>query len=180
MQPSVFNVQVPLPERNEVFLMNTFSDAQCLVSPDVTNLLERIRNGQETFEADERDTVESLVENGFIVGSRDEEQVALRKYFTDMREDTDQMRLTILTTLQCNFACDYCIQGDHGEYNKTASKMSLETAGRLVDWIEERLDTVKPEKFVLTFFGGEPLLNLPVIYLISERVSAMASARGVR
>jgi uncharacterized protein len=180
MQPSVFNVQVPLPERNEVFLMNTFSDAQCLVSPDVTNLLERIRNGQETFEADERDTVESLVENGFIVGSRDEEQVALRKYFTDMREDTDQMRLTVLTTLQCNFACDYCIQGDHGEYNKTASKMSLETAGRLVDWIEERLDTVKPEKFVLTFFGGEPLLNLPVIYLISERVSAMASARGVR
>src|SRR5205085_5347487 len=37
-----------------------------------------------------------------------------------------------------------------------------------------------PKTFVLTFFGGEPLLNLPVIYLISERASAMARARGVK
>ena len=33
MQPSMFNVQVPIADRNEVFLMNTFSDAQILVSP---------------------------------------------------------------------------------------------------------------------------------------------------
>ena len=36
------------------------------------------------------------------------------------------MRVTVLTTLQCNFACDYCFQGDHGDYNKHADKMSLE------------------------------------------------------
>jgi uncharacterized protein len=179
MQPSMFNVQVPIPERDEVFLMNTFSDAQLLVSPDVTGLLERIKRGQQTFGADERETIASLVENGFIVDSRDDERHALDEYFTTLREDTEQLRVTILTTLQCNFACDYCIQGDHGDYNKTASKMSIETAERLIGWIEDRLDTVKPEKFVLTFFGGEPLLNLPVIYLISERASAMARARGV-
>ena len=28
----------------------------------------------------------------------------------------------MLTTLQCNFACDYCFQGDHGDYNKTADE----------------------------------------------------------
>ncbi len=47
MQPSQFNVQVPLPDRNEVFLMNTFSDAQLLVSPDVAGLLERVARGDE-------------------------------------------------------------------------------------------------------------------------------------
>ncbi len=47
--------------------------------------------------------------------------------------------MTVLTTLQCNFACDYCIQGDHGEYNKTAAKMSLETAARVAEWIEGRM-----------------------------------------
>src|ERR1700741_197824 len=52
MLPSIFNVQVPLPERNEVFLMNTFSDAQLLVTPDVTELLDRIRNGESAFDAD--------------------------------------------------------------------------------------------------------------------------------
>jgi len=180
MQPSVFNVQVPLPERNEVFLMNTFSDAQLLVSPDVTGLLDRIKNGQSTFEGDERETVESLVENGFIVGSRDDEQQALKKYFTEMREDTDQLRVTVLTTLQCNFACDYCFQGDHGDYNKFAAKMTMEQADGVARWIENRLDEVKPEKFVLTFFGGEPLLNLPVMYHLAERCAALAEKRGVR
>jgi uncharacterized protein len=169
MQPSMFNVQVPLPERDEVFLMNTFSDAQLLVSPDVTGLLDRIRNGESAFEADERETIQSLVENGFIVENRDDEQKELTKYFTAMREDTEQLRVTLLTTLQCNFACDYCFQGDHGDYNKFAAKMSMEQARGVAQWIENRLDEAKPEKFVLTFFGGEPLLNLPIMYYLAER-----------
>ena len=41
-------------------------------------------------------------------------------------EDREQMKVTVLTTLQCNFACDYCFQGDHGDYNKFAAKMTLE------------------------------------------------------
>jgi uncharacterized protein len=180
MQPSQFNVQVPLPDRNEVFLMNTFSDAQLLVSPDVASLLERVGRGESQFGPEERETIESLVENGFVVGSRDEERHALDQYFTNMREDTEQLRITVLTTLQCNFACDYCIQGDHGDYNKTASKMSMATAERLATWIEGRLEAVSPEKFVLSFFGGEPLLNLPVIYLLAERAHASCEARGVR
>ena len=39
--------------------------------------------------------------------------------------------MTLLTTLQCNFACDYCFQGDHGDYNKFADKMTLETAAQV-------------------------------------------------
>ena len=87
-----------------------------------------------------------------------------------VKNDTSELNVTVLTTLQCNFACDYCFQGDHGDYNKFADKMTLETAGRVADWIERELDRVRPEKFVLTFFGGEPLLNLPVMYYLAERL----------
>ena len=180
MQPSIFNVQVPLAEQGEVFLMNTLSDAQLLVSPDVTRLLDRISDGESPFDDEERSTIEALAENGFIVNTREEERDALRQYFTNMREDTEQLRITVLTTLQCNFACDYCFQGDHGDYNKFAHKMSIETAAQLVDWIERRLDEVQPEKFVLTFFGGEPLLNLPVTYFLAERCHALCETRNVR
>jgi uncharacterized protein len=180
MQPSQFNVRVPLPDRNEVFLMNTFSDAQLLVSTDVAGLLDRVGRGDAQFDEGERETIASLIENGFVVENKEAERQALSEYFTSMREDREQFRATVMTTLQCNFACDYCIQGDHGEYNKNASKMSVETAERLAVWFGEQLDAILPEKFVLTFFGGEPLLNLPVLYLLSERAHELCATRGVK
>src|ERR1700752_3255210 len=181
MKPSIFNVRVPLADHDEVFLMNTFTDSQLIVSREVSDLLDRIGAEDVTFDpdgsdVDAREAFTTLAENGFIVESREADRRNAENYFNDFRAGQAQLRVTVLTTLQCNFACDYCIQGDHGEYNKTASKMSLETAEQLVGWIEDRLDTVKPEKFVRTFFGGEPLLNLPVIYLISERAHAMTRA----
>ena len=179
MQLSRFNVQVPLADQNQVFLMNTFSDAQLLASPDVTGLLTRVSRGESGFTGDERDTFDTLVDNGFIVESREQESAALGEYFGSLREDTEQLRVTVLTTLQCNFACDYCFQGDHGDYNKFAEKMSLETARDVMAWIERRFDEVRPEKFVLTLFGGEPLLNLPVAYYLAERCHALCTARGV-
>ncbi len=179
MQLSRFNVQVPLADRNEVFLMNTFSDAQLVASADLAGLLARVGRGDSAFSDDERGTIDTLLENGFIVENHDEEHAALGKYFQDLREDTEQLRVTVLTTLQCNFACDYCFQGDHGDYNKFAEKMSLDTAREVIGWVEQRLDEIRPEKFVLTLFGGEPLLNLPVAYYLAEQCHALCTARGV-
>jgi len=175
----MFNVQVPVKDTGDVFLMNTLSDSQLLVSTDVSRLLERIARGETSFDGDERDSIDTLVENGFLVESREHERRTLDEYFTNLRDDTEQMKVTLLTTLQCNFACDYCFQGDHGDYNKFAAKMSLDTARQVALWIERRLDEVKPEKFHLTLFGGEPLLNLPVAYYLAEHCYAACQARGV-
>ena len=180
MQPSMFNVRVPLDGRDDVFLMNTFSDAQLIVSRDVADVLDRIAHGERQFAADEREAIETLVDNGFIVESRAADHQALDEFFHNVREDRSQLRVTVLTTLQCNFACDYCIQGDHGDYNKHAAKMSLETAARTAEWAEQRLDAIAPSSFALTFFGGEPLLNLPVLFYLAERLAESCRIRGVR
>ena len=180
MQPSMFNVQVPVPGRDEVFLMNTFTDAQLMVSTDVASLLaQAAERPSDSLSDDERQALESLAEHGFLVPDRTTERAKLEQFFRDVREDTSQLRITVLTTLQCNFACDYCIQGDHGDYNKNATKMSLERAAELVAWVETRLDAVKPSRFVLTLFGGEPLLNLPVCYFLAEELWKVTQARGV-
>jgi uncharacterized protein len=184
MQPSMFNVRVPLDAvagREDVFLMNTFSDAQLIVSKDVAELLDRLAAGRPAeLSPAERDAVETLHEHGFVVSDRQAERRRLDEFFASVREDDSQLRVTVLTTLQCNFACDYCIQGDHGDYNKHAAKMSLDTARRVADWCEARLDGVAPSSFALTFFGGEPLLNLPVMYYLAERLWQACEARGVR
>ena len=180
MQPSMFNVRVPLDDRNEVFLMNTFTDAQLIVSTDVADLLDRVERGMNAWTSDERDALATLTENGFIVEDRDADRQNVREYFRTVRESREQLRMTVLTTLQCNFACDYCIQGDHGDYNKHAAKMSMETAAQVGDWAERRLDELGAESYVITFFGGEPLLNMPVVYYLSERMWNACQARGVR
>jgi len=178
MQPSIFNLRVPLRGRDEVFLMNTLTDAQLVVSSDVARLLDE-RADEAALGSEERDAVAVLVDNGFLVESRDADRSALEAFFTAVREDTSTLQVTVLTTLQCNFACDYCFQGDHGDYNKFAEKMTLDTAGRVLGWIEQRLDELHPETLLLSFFGGEPLLNLPVMYAMAERASEACKARGV-
>ena len=180
MQPSMFNVRVPLDRGSEdVFLMNTFTDAQLIVSRDVAALLDGTGGGR-TYTPEERESLATLAEHGFLVPDRATERQRLEEFFRDVREDSREVGLTVLTTLQCNFACDYCIQGDRGDYNKFAQKMSLETAERTCDWMIARLDETRPERFSLTFFGGEPLLNLPVVYLLAERLWAACEARGIQ
>ena len=95
---------------------------------------------------EERASIDQLWEHGFVVPDRAQERTALEAYFREVRESTDTLRVTVLTTLQCNFACDYCIQGDHGDYNKNAAKMSMETAARVADWMEARLDALSAEE----------------------------------
>jgi uncharacterized protein len=184
MRPSIFNVRVPLPERQEVFLLNTFSDAQVLVSQEVADLLDRLKEAPDRepppLTEEERRVLADLAAHGFVVSDAETERRALDDYFRQVREDRSQLRVTVLTTLQCNFACDYCYQGDHGDYNKFAHKMSLHTADQVAAWVEARLDELGPESFVLTFFGGEPLLNLPVVYFLAERLWTATQARGVR
>ena len=85
MHPSIFNVRVPLADRNEVFLMNTFTDAQLIVSRDVSDLLDRVGHGTFELADDERDAFGVLAENGFITESRESDRRAIEKYFNEFR-----------------------------------------------------------------------------------------------
>jgi uncharacterized protein len=185
MQASIFNLRVPIESGDDVFLMNTMTDAQLIVSRDVASLLERFDEPIDItalpkFSPDERDAIEMLADNGFLVPDRQDERASINKFFSVTKASTEELHITLLTTLQCNFACDYCYQGDRGDYNKFAEKMTLETAVKVADWIEHQLDVVRPGKVHLMFFGGEPLLNLPVMYLISERIAKATAQRRVR
>jgi uncharacterized protein len=177
MVSSIFNLRVPLPG-DDVFVMNTLTDAQVIVSADVASLLDRSVD-PDGLDAEDRDAFETLVEHGFITPGRHRDRLALVDHLDRLTGDTSALHVTILTTMQCNFACDYCFQGDHGDNNKFADKMSMQTAERVVGWIARELDRVKPERLSIMFFGGEPLLNLPVMYFLAERLWVESARRQV-
>ena len=129
MKSSIFNLRVPLAD-DDVFLMNTLTDAQAIVSSDVAALLDAPVD-LDQLDGESRRAFDELVENGFLTPGRDHDRESLNRYLDQITSDTSELNVTVLTTLQCNFACDYCFQGDHGDYNKFAEKMSLETAARV-------------------------------------------------
>jgi uncharacterized protein len=180
MHPSVYNVQVPL-KSGDVFLMNTLTDAQMVVSTDVVALMDRVADVDLDGDVpvDDRAALALLSEHGFVVPGRQADLERLEVQFREFHEDTSQLRVTVLTTLQCNFACEYCYQGDRGQAIAPGDRMTAETAEQVAAWIGRQLDVVKPQRLVLTFFGGEPLLNLPALYLLAHRCRALVDARGI-
>ena len=180
MQPSMFNVQVPVAERDEVFLMNTLTDAQFLVSPDVAGLLDRVARGETAFNAEERETIDALVENGFVVDSRDTSErpllAVLHQHARGHRAAAGhrahhaavQFRLRLLLPGRPRRLQQVRRTRCRSRPRPTWSRGSRSGSTRL-----------RPEKFVLTLFGGEPLLNLPVAYYLAERCHALCEERGI-
>lgn len=67
---------------------------------------------------------------------------------------------------ECNLSCKYCYN-QHGTYGDSPAVMDKKTALQAIDLIFQHYDQVGS----IQFFGGEPLLNLPVIEAVCEYVT---------
>lgn len=77
------------------------------------------------------------------------------------------MKYTILVTQECNLRCDYCYIG------KKKSVMSLKTAKKIIDFMFSY--TPLEEDIEIGFFGGEPLLEIDLIKLITHQIESHPS-----
>jgi len=82
--------------------------------------------------------------------------------------------ISLFVSQQCNMRCVYCYGGG-GEYGD-GSLMEEAAATRAVDWLIEQSEGVK--ELGITFFGGEPLLNFPLVRRVVEYASGRGSAEG--
>jgi uncharacterized protein len=88
--------------------------------------------------------------------------------------DLPVVSLALFLTQTCNLRCVYCY-GEGGEYGERGV-MSEETALAAVDWL---LTNSFEEKSVqVSFFGGEPLLNFPLLQHVVAYAKEEAAARG--
>lgn len=77
------------------------------------------------------------------------------------------MKYTLFLTQHCNLACEYCYVA------KKPARMQAEVAGRIVDFAFR--NTPPEEDINIGFFGGEPLLEFP---LLQEIVRAIQGHEG--
>ena len=91
MKSSIFNLRVPL-EGDEVFVMNTLSDAQAVISSDAAALLDADIDPN-ILDVEARAAFDELVENGFITPGRDYDRDALTHYLDQVTSDTSELNI---------------------------------------------------------------------------------------
>jgi uncharacterized protein len=84
--------------------------------------------------------------------------------------------LSLAVAQKCNLGCTYCY-AQQGTFGGEPRAMSAETARRSVDLL---LDDRPPgTRATLTFLGGEPLTNRPVLQEATRYAAGLARERGV-
>ena len=80
--------------------------------------------------------------------------------------DSDLQQLVLEVTEACNFRCKYCIYNEDYEGNRDfgTAKMPQEIAQKAIDYLAEHSSS----HFAVTFYGGEPLANFPLVRWATE------------
>lgn len=99
-----------------------------------------------------------------------------KEYFLSEKNNMQIRSLCLILTNQCNFRCKYCINSDMYQYSKgydnnCMSYDIIDQALKLyVENYKECIIKNPNNKFVILFYGGEPLLQLDKIKYVVEKV----------
>lgn len=74
------------------------------------------------------------------------------------------MKYTLFLTQRCNLACSYCYVG------KTSARMAMKVAEQAIRFAFQK--TPPSENIDIGFFGGEPLLEFPLLAEITEQIES--------
>ena len=120
------------------------------------------KNGK-IYETDEK-TLKSLYYDTTNKHKILEDISEIRKKVVEERIKTDDVGMLSLLVIQgCNLRCTYCY-GDGGQY-QDSGVMDFDIAKNAVDYLIYKSNKTK---LTICFFGGEPLLNFPLIKRVVE------------
>lgn len=83
--------------------------------------------------------------------------------------------LSLAVAQKCNLGCTYCY-AQQGEFGGAAKNMPLQTALQSVEHLIA--GAVQGAKLNLSFLGGEPLVNRPVVQAATRHAAELARQRG--
>ncbi|WP_162290902.1 radical SAM/SPASM domain-containing protein [Acidovorax carolinensis] len=120
----------------------------------------------------EREVVEALdfVMNFMVVAGADSTAL-VKDLYKGIQSATDDLNLTVLTTLACNFSCYYCYE------KREPGRMGGQVRSRVLELLETRLPNLT--RASINWYGGEPLLVKDAIVDITAHVRDQCNAAGV-
>jgi uncharacterized protein len=175
MQLSRFVITYENVRPGEHVLYSVLEDRYAGVDDQALKAFERWASGEEPATEEERENQEVLVDDGFLVRDRAEDDARVRAYLDKAREGIPgTMFVTLMPTLQCNLACNYCFQKEH----PTFTKMSSPTEDATLEWILRQIDERALSTLHVHYFGGEPTTRKDYCLRTAEVLASAMKARG--
>jgi uncharacterized protein len=106
------------------------------------------------FQISYPNSYKAFIDNKLIIEDNIDELTELRLRNKMEAFDNRSFDLTILPSMDCNLHCWYCFE-DH----VPESRMSKEVQERIIAYIRKKVEAKVINSLLLTYFGGEPLLD---------------------
>lgn len=100
----------------------------------------------------------------FLVKNRNEDRIILEKIIKAVPNKFQLRTIFLSVTNKCNFQCKYCIIINNQTDQTNFQNMDMKLAIKSINYFFRK--AVKDRKKQIVFFGGEPLINLPVVKFI--------------
>lgn len=129
---------------------------------------------------EERQLERELVRAGMLVPEQCNEMDKIRALHYRSRFGGNSLAFTILPTLNCNFACDYCYESKslHSSEAQSVRLISDEICTSLVRFVES---TLRPESALgVNWYGGEPLLGKAAIEKLTQEFVRICTEKRAR
>jgi len=171
---SRYNVFLADPRTGQRVVFNTLSHGIAALHDELHSSLELAVPGERADAAvGSLDEEADLIRIGVLVPPEIDEIAKLRYRRFNAKFGTGHSPLTVLLTTGCNFACSYCYQDNLA----SDEDLSMERWDVLRTFIEEHVAANRVHTLKVDLFGGEPLMNLPVLLEAAASLKRLEGGR---
>lgn len=174
MKYSVYNSLIQINQQHSL-LYNALSDKFLILKNNLTDKYKAFEKNQTSAKTTDS-FYQRMEKEGFLVEDEKNESSILREKAARIDSDNSTYILILNPTLDCNFKCWYCY-----ENHISQSVMTPAILDSLYQHIALVLKREEIKTFVLSFFGGEPLLAFEqnVLPLI-DYTQALCNKKGIQ
>ena len=159
-------------EQNEWVVHNLSSGSECILDDSEVLMLSNCDKNEYN---ELPDLLLQLLEMGIVVPFETDENACLEleRKIALYSFSENEVGFVIAPTMDCNAQCFYCYEND----TRQKCYMSSETQNAMIDYIKKTAENKK--KLYISWFGGEPLLCIPIIKSVTLELLAFCEQNNI-
>jgi uncharacterized protein len=169
LKKSYYNVVLNDSASGKDFLYNSRSSA--FAALDTFKDYYKTHDSFDPEDQEHQEEISKMQANGFAVEDGTDEIKIIDLIEQMSRFNSSQLNLTIAPTLWCNFDCPYCYEQKNGH------RMNEETQNLLIEFVSQQTKRIR--SLFVTWYGGEPLLEMETIRKLSEKFISVCKENNV-